>query len=117
MKNASLLAAAATAFALPAFADDITLDTALQARSLHDGPADMTVYYQPAAETGFVEVTATYAPRDGSRAPGRLVLRLRNGDGVSFALPGIQDVTYSFARAADTVTVRATPALKTASVE
>ena len=117
MKNVCLLAAIAAAFAAPALADDIVLKAPTQALSLHDGPADMTAYYEPAAETGLLEVVATYAPRDGSREPGRLVLRMRDGDGVSFSLPGIEGVSYAFARAGDYVTVRADERLRTASAE
>jgi hypothetical protein len=42
---------------------------------------------------------------------------MRDGDGVSFKLPGIADVTYSFARAGDDVTVRSFPEILTASAE
>lgn len=117
MKNVCLLAAIAAAFAAPVFADDIVLKAPGKGLSLHDGPADMTAYYEPADEAGLLEVVATYAPRDGSRDTGRLVLRMRDGDGVSFALPGIQNVTYSFARAGDYVTVRGDERVRTASAE
>lgn len=117
MKNVCLLAAIAAAFAVPAFADDIVLKKPASALSLHDGGTDMTAYYEPATEAGLLEVVATYAPQDGAREPGRLVLRMRDGDGVSFGLPGIQNVTYSFARAGDYVTVRADERLRTASAE
>jgi hypothetical protein len=116
MKNVCLLAAIATAFAAPSFAEDFVLSAPDAGMSLHEGPVDMTAYYEPAAD-GLLEVTATYAPRDGSDAAARLVLRMRDGDGVSFALPGIPGVTYSFARAGEAVTVRSFPELRTASAE
>jgi hypothetical protein len=117
MKNVSLLAAIAAVFAAPAFAEDFVLNGPVKGMSLHEGRADLTAYYVPAEEAGLVEVTATYAVRDGSGEPRRLVLRMRDGDGVSFKLPGIPDVTYSFARAGDDVTVRSFPEMRTASAE
>lgn len=117
MKNVCLLAAAAAALAAPAFADDIVLSAPSKGLSLHDGPADMTAYYEPAAEAGLLEVVATYAPRDGAREPGRLILRMRDGDAVSFTLPGIENVTYSFARAGEEITVRGDARVRTASVD
>jgi hypothetical protein len=117
MKNVSLLAAIAAVFAAPAFAEDFVLNGPDKGLSLHEGPADLIAYYQPAEEAGLLEVVATYAPRDGAREPGRLVLRMRDGDGVSFKLPGIADVTYSFARAGEDVTVRSFPEILTASAE
>ncbi|TPE50188.1 hypothetical protein [Amaricoccus solimangrovi] len=116
MKNVSLLAAAAAVFAAPAFAEDFVIKAPGQGMSLHEGPVDMVAYYQP-AEDGLLEVTATYAARDGAGEPARLVLGMRDGDGVSFRLPGVPNVTYSFARAGDYVTVRSFEEIRTASAE
>ncbi|MFQ8431172.1 hypothetical protein [Amaricoccus sp. W119] len=119
MKKVSLLAAAAALLAAPAFAEDFVLKAPNQGMSLHEGPVDMTAYYEPAegAEAGLVKVTATYATRDAARETGRLVMVMRDGDGVSFELPGLPGATYSFARAGDVVTVRSVAELRTASVE
>lgn len=117
MKNVSLLAAIAAVFAAPVFAEDFVLNGPAKGLSLHEGPADLVAYYQPTDEAGLLEVVATYATRDGAREPGRLVMRMRDGDGVSFKLPGIAGVTYSFARAGDDVTVRSFAEIVTASAE
>lgn len=123
MKKLSRFAAVAAAAlaAAPAFAEDFVLRAPLQSASLHEGPVDMNAYYEPTeefgAEAGLLKVTATYATRDAAPETGRLVLVMRDGDGVSFELPGLPGATYSFARAGDVVTVRSTAELRTASVE
>lgn len=122
MKKLSLLAAAAALVAAPAFAEDFVLRTPFQGQSLHEGPVSMNAYFEPAgdfagADADLLKVTATYATRDAAPETGRLVLVMRDGDGVSFELPGLPGATYSFARAGDVVTVRSTAELRTASVE
>ena len=102
------LAAAASA---PALADQMTMDRAIQAASLHDGPLDMVAYYRPAPD-GALEVTATFAPRTVSMmaaAPTRMLVALAEGDDIAFAIPGYPQAIYRFARAGETVTVSVRP--------
>ncbi len=98
--SAAILAAAL--LAAPAAAEQVTLAAPIQAGSLHDGPLDMVLYYLPVAG-GLLEVTGTYAPKEGGEAR-RFVMGLSDGDAVSFAMPGYPQATYRFARAGATVT-------------
>ena len=95
------------AVAGPAVAGEAAMTQAIEAASLHDGAVDLVAYYQPATD-GTLEVTATYAGRDGG-APARLVMELADGDAVQFALPGHRETLYSFVRAGNRVTVTAAP--------
>lgn len=110
----SLTFAGLATLAAPAFAGESTMAAPAQAVSLHDGALDMVVYYRPVAE-GALEVTATYAPRDAGGAPARLVMAMREGDAVEFALPGHQGVSYAFARHENDVTVTTATGERTAS--
>lgn len=93
---------AAMLLAAPSAAEEVTLAAAVHAGSLHDGPLDMVLYYVPVAG-GLLEVTGTYAPKAGGKAR-RFVMRLSDGDAVSFAMPGYPQTTYRFARAGAMVT-------------
>jgi len=70
------------------------------------GGIDMSVYTQ-ATDGSALELTAIYTPRISAYAPAHLRMALNEGDAVSFGLPGAPGVTYSFARSAQGVTVRA----------
>ncbi|MBL9059314.1 MAG: hypothetical protein JNK88_04730 [Mangrovicoccus sp.] len=107
MKRLVALAALAAAVAFPAVADQALMDRPLAAGSLHDGSVDLVVYDLPAAD-GALEVTATYAARDGGE-PARLVMALAEGQAVQFALPGHRDTVYSFTRTGAQVSVTSAP--------
>jgi hypothetical protein len=93
---------AATLLAAPAVAEQVTLAAPIQARSLHEGPLDMVLYYLPVAGS-LLEVTGTYAPKGPGKAR-RFVMALSDGDVISFAMPGYPQATYRFGRAGATVT-------------
>ena len=108
LATAALLAAVFTA---PAFAEQMTMNRAIEAASLHDGPLDMVAYFVPAAHDT-LEVTATFAPHHGnarSDEPMRIVMGLADGDQVAFAMPGYQEALYRFTRSGETVTVSVLP--------
>lgn len=86
------------------FAETITLNTPMEAASLHTGGIDMVVYYLDNDE--HFEVVASYLD-DTSAQPTRFQMALSNGDAVNFGLPGQTDVSYGFARNGDAVTVDA----------
>jgi hypothetical protein len=92
--TAALLASAA--LALPALADEMTVDRPIAAASLHDGPLDMVAYYMPAEND--LKVTATFVGREDGARPMRAVMLLADGDDVSFAMPGHLDALYRFVR-------------------
>jgi hypothetical protein len=93
---------------LPAAADIIRLEDPMAAASLHDGGVDMVVYYLEHED--HFEVVATYAAHHAPAAPARLRMGLVDGDRVSFGLPGLPGVTYTFARTGASIAVEATPA-------
>lgn len=106
MLKALVTFALATA-ALPAFAGEVRTTTPMQAQSIATPAVDMVAYFVPVDGEGY-EVTATWlgAEDDG---PSRLVMRLADGDRVSFALPGHKDTLYTFERDFDAVTISAEP--------
>ncbi len=100
--TAGILASAA----MPAAADSIRLEGPMAAASLFDGGVDMVVYYL--AHRDDFEVVATYALHDGHSDPARLRMGLSDGDRVSFGLPGVSGVSYTFSRAGALISVEAT---------
>jgi hypothetical protein len=105
------LAVAAALLAGPALAEQMTMDRAIEAASLHEGPLDMVAYYRP-VPGGVLEVTATFAPRTVtmmSAAPMRIVMVLADGDDVAFAMPGYPQARYRFARDGEAITVSVRP--------
>lgn len=103
IRTALLATVFAASAALPALAEDVTVDRAISAASLHEGPLDMVAYYT-GAENDALEVVATFAAGNGD-APARAVMALNDGDAVRFALPGYPQALYGFARTGDAVTV------------
>lgn len=99
--SASLLAA--TYLATPAHAEEVTVGRPIEGASLHQGRLDVAVYYVP-VDGGLLEVTATFAPKDGDEAR-RVVMALADGDFVAFAMPGHQDTLYAFSRTGAAVKV------------
>lgn len=92
---AAVLATAGLAFAaLPAHADEVRTVTPIEARSVSVAGVDMVAYFVPGADDLY-DVTATWTDGTSLR---RLVLRLDDGDSVTFALPGHADTLYTFAR-------------------
>lgn len=104
----SAAAVLALAAALPAFAGEALMTRPIEAGSIATEDLNLVAYYVPAQEDGFVEVTATWAPTDGGAAH-RLVMRMADGDAVTFSLPGHMDTSFTFAREEDVVRVSSTP--------
>jgi hypothetical protein len=99
--TASLLAA--MFLATPVFAEEATVARPIQASSLHEGNLDMVAYYVP-VNGGLLEVTATFAPKNGGD-PQRVVMGLADGDSVAFSMPGHRDALYAFSRSGEEVKV------------
>ncbi|RWM06033.1 MAG: hypothetical protein E5X80_22165 [Mesorhizobium sp.] len=99
--GASLLATLFTA--TPVLAEETNIGHPIEAGSLHKGRLDMVVYYVPVAGD-LLEVTATFAPKDGGD-PQRVVMGLADRDTVAFSMPGSQDTLYAFSRSGEEVTV------------
>ncbi|MBE3638018.1 hypothetical protein [Mangrovicoccus algicola] len=97
-----LLSAVLALAAGAASADQITLDRPMSGAALHEGGTDMTVYWTEVA--GGYEVIATYKGA-ADAAASRIAMVLKEGERVSFGLPGSRGLTYSFARENGAVTV------------
>ena len=79
----------------------VTLDQPSQSANIqHDGVA-LAMRYQ--FIEGQMEVTATF--QDGGK-PHRVVMRMDDGESLTFALPGQGGSLYSFARRGDALTAR-----------
>ncbi|MGR3272874.1 hypothetical protein DU478_01495 [Thalassococcus profundi] len=97
---------AALSLATVAQAEEVVLAAPGAGATLHEGGIDMSVYTRETDDSA-LELTAIYTPRISAYAPAHLRMALNEGDAVSFGLPGAPGVTYSFARSAQGVTVRA----------
>lgn len=93
-----------SAIAAPVLAEEVTMTRAIEAGSLHEGPLDMVAYYVPTAD-GQLEVTATFAAHDTVADPMRIVMAMRDGDTVAFAMPGYRFAHYSFSRAGAAINI------------
>ncbi|MDX8481561.1 hypothetical protein RFN28_24310 [Mesorhizobium sp. VK24D] len=89
--------------ATPVLAEEATIGRPVQAGSLHEGRLDMVAYYVP-VDGDLLEVTATFAPKDGGD-PQRVVMGLADRDSVAFSMPGYRDSLYAFSRSGEKVTV------------
>ncbi len=104
-----MAAAAATMMLVPsAFAGEIALKAPMQAQSLHEGTLDLVAYRRDLAEGGF-EVTAAFRARTPSGEPQVVKMLLADQDRVQFSMPQDLRTVYTFARAADQVTITAEP--------
>jgi hypothetical protein len=102
-KTLSASVLAALFLAAPAFAEEATIGSPIEAGSLHEGHLDMVVYYVP-VEGDLLEVTATFAPKIGGD-PQRVVMGLADGDTVAFSMPDHRGSLYAFSRSGEEVTV------------
>lgn len=93
MKLFTTLTAAAFALANPSFADEITLTTEMEGKTLHGWGVDMSVYFTNVPD-GY-ELVATYVTKSNA-APTRLKMLMTAGDDVKFALPDQPRYTYRF---------------------
>ncbi len=107
---AALTTAAALA-ALPALADEVRMSSPVEAGSLHADDVTLVAYYIPLADDGF-EVTVTWLGDEDAEA-NRTVMRLVDGDAVSFSLPGHLGTLLTFTREFDAVTLSAEPVTET----
>ncbi|SIO27309.1 hypothetical protein SAMN05444722_1131 [Rhodovulum sp. ES.010] len=104
MKPLLLSALAAFALASPAAAGEITLTVPFEAYRLSTGNVDMIAYQTDLGDGGY-EVTAYARARDSYSQPQRLMMRLKDRDSVTFAMPSEPRILYTFARKAELVTV------------
>jgi hypothetical protein len=103
------LAALVAAAPLAAQAETLILSAPMAAATLHEDAADMSVYWLP--DGSAFEVTAVYVEAADPAAPAALRMRLEEGDRVEFRLPGVEGVSYAFAREGDALTVTTAPSL------
>ncbi len=109
------IAAAATLFtASLAQADEIKLTAPIQAGTLHENGVDMVVYYMDLDSA--LEVTATYVETATPDQAQRIRMVLMDGDGVTFGLPGLPGVNYSFARTGNVVSISTKSSMQFAHV-
>jgi hypothetical protein len=104
IRSSILTALAFAAVAAPVMAEEVTMTRAIAAGSLHEGPLDMVAYYVPIAG-GLLEVTATFAAREAPAEPMRVVMAMRDGDSVAFAMPGYGDAHYRFSRGGAAISI------------
>jgi len=96
MKAITALASILSAAAFSAQADTISLNSPMQAASLHEGGIDMVVYYLD--EEDHFQLVANYLDITDTTTPLRIRMGLTDGDRTSFQLPGLPHVIYSFER-------------------
>jgi hypothetical protein len=101
----------AASFVLPAFAGEARMSRPIEAGSLAEDGVSLVAYYVPLADDAY-EVTATWLGADDAEAH-RLVMRLAEGEDVTFALPGHPGLLYTFAREFDAVRISTEPAAET----
>lgn len=100
----TIFAAAALALtAGHAFADTITLSAPMAGATLQDSAVDMSVYWTDAGDA--YALVATYVTDDAPTDPARLHMQLKDGDRVSFGLPGADSRLFTFARDGGAVSV------------
>jgi len=101
MKKIIALASILSAAAFSAQAEMISLESPMQAASLHEGGVDMVVYYLD--EEDHFQLVANYLDGTDPASPSRIRMGLVDGDRTSFSLPGIPQVIYSFERIGSSV--------------
>ena len=109
LRTAFALALAATA--LPTFAEDARISRPIEAGSIVADGVWLVAYYVPLDDDAY-EVSAPYIGPDDAE-PSRLVMRLEEGDDVSFSLPGHLESLLTFSREFDSVRITAEPAAAT----
>lgn len=111
MSRRALLAAAvaASAFALPAVADEVRLTASIEAGTIAEEGIDLVAYYTRAEDGAYV-VTATWVSDGDATAPRRLVMQLQPGEGTTFSLPGHEETSFSFGRTGDVISITSAPA-------
>ena len=92
----------AATLATAAIAESTTMSRPIQAGSLHEGPLDMVAYWVPLDGDGY-QLTATFIGRMPGNRPMRVVMKLEDGDDVSFSMPGYRTALYRFEREGDAV--------------
>ena len=97
IKAFAVAAVLGAALIAPAQAEEATISRAMAAGSLHEGPLDMVAYWMDGPE-GSLELTATFRDRATDDEPMRIVMPMRDGDALSFGMPGYRGPLYSFAR-------------------
>jgi hypothetical protein len=102
------LAALVAAAPMAVQAETLVLTAPMAAGTLHEESADMSVYWLP--DGSAYEVTAVYVEPAEPAAPLSVRMRLEEGDSVVFGLPGVEGVSYAFAREGDALTVTTAPA-------
>lgn len=104
IKIVSIAVLGSLALAGAAAAEEAVISAPLQAGSLHEGPLDMVAYYRPLGDDG-LELTATFRARTAEDEPMRVMMRLEDGDDVSFGMPGYRGSLYRFARSEQTISM------------
>ncbi|WP_108261061.1 hypothetical protein [Mangrovicoccus ximenensis] len=90
-------------------AAEITLTAPFAGGTVSGAATDMSVYFTE-AEGGAYTVIATYLAKADGAQPGRLMMEMKDGDALRFALPGHPGELYGIARSGSQVHVTAAPA-------
>ena len=99
--------AGALMFAQAASAETLRLEKPSQAGWLHSAGVDISAYYLD--QTAYLDVVVEFADQDSGRLPGRLRLRMVDGDDLDFAVPGRTDVSFGIIRTGKAIDVVANP--------
>ncbi len=112
IKAIATAAVLGTALIAPAHAEEVTISKPVAAGSLHEGPLDMVAYWLEGPK-GALELTATFRDRETDDEPMRIVMPMKDGDALSFGMPGYRGTLYSFARSGReiSISVETVPAL------
>lgn len=100
----TLAAVALAAFATAAAAEGVRLDQPLAGATIDAAGTPMSIYWTEEGDAA--NVVAVYLDGADNR-PTRIIMDLKVGDAVSFALPGVPQTRYEFARTEAGVTVDA----------
>jgi hypothetical protein len=96
VSSALTVAAVGALVATAAVAETARIESPHHTVTLNEGPLDVSASWTP-LDDGAYEVTATFTGH-GDAAPMRVVMRLAEGDDVSFSMPGHRGTLYRFTR-------------------
>lgn len=92
-----------------ALAGEVVLKQPMQGVTLSDEGLDMALYFVEGSGGTSYEVVGTYSTKQDPDDVHRIMMSLNQGDGVSFSLPGHEQMSYSFKRVGNYVSVSVSP--------
>ncbi|MEO1493512.1 MAG: hypothetical protein AAFV19_15255 [Pseudomonadota bacterium] len=88
----------------PAIAETMTVKAPLEAATVKSDDLDMVAYFRE-LDGDVLEVTATFAEREGFYRPARVVMGLEQDARVAFSVPGFPETLYRVSRRDGALTV------------